>query len=158
MKRVKAGPGLAPLSKTAPPSPKSGPAKRISILKIARPKANPGPQGTSEIELALAKPVGVSKKFRVLDVVCSSHRLHAVGVTLIRATRVPAFNNLGVDSFPDVCRTPSPAKMVEKRASPPPSVSGEFLHFSFALLPWALITILHMLAGFHPRWICHWRI
>jgi hypothetical protein len=42
VKRAKAGPSQAMLSKMAPPPPKSGPAKKISILKIARLKAKPG--------------------------------------------------------------------------------------------------------------------
>jgi hypothetical protein len=89
----------------------------------------------SKIELVLVKPVGVSKKFCPLDVVASSHGLHAMGVAATHAARVLAFNNLGDDSSLDVRKTPSPVKMVERRVSPLPSVSGEFLHFSFALLP-----------------------
>jgi hypothetical protein len=142
----------------APSLPKSGPAKKISILEIARLKAKPRPRGTSETELALAKPVGVSKKFHLLDVVASSHELHAMGITTTRTTQVPAFDNLGDDSSPDVRKTPSPAKTVEKHASPPPSVSSKFLGFSFTLLPRALISTLQMLPGFCPRWFCHWRI
>jgi hypothetical protein len=42
--------------------------KKVSMVKIVRPKPTPGPTGTSEIELALAKPPGVSKKFCFLDV------------------------------------------------------------------------------------------
>jgi hypothetical protein len=57
-----------------------------------------------------------------------------VGIASTRTARVPTFNNLSDDSLLDVCKTPSPEKMVEKHASPPPSVSGEILHFSFALL------------------------
>jgi hypothetical protein len=36
----------------------------------------------SEIELALAKPVRVSKKFCLLDVAALSHGLHATGLTV----------------------------------------------------------------------------
>jgi hypothetical protein len=104
-------------SKTVPPPPKSGPTKKIGILKIAWPKAKPGSWGTSEIELPLAKPVGVSKKFRLLDAAASSHRLHTAGITTTHAARVRAFNNLGDDSSLDVHKTPLPAKMVEKRVS-----------------------------------------
>jgi hypothetical protein len=129
-------------SKTVPPSSKSGSAKKISILKIARPKAKPGPRGTSEIELALAKSVGVFKKFHLLDVASLPHGLHVVGVTVTHAARVPVFDNLSDDSSSDVRKTPSLAMMVEKCASPPPSVFGKFLCFSFALLPQTLITIL----------------
>jgi hypothetical protein len=67
------------------PPPKIGPAKKISILKIAQLKAKPGPPGTSEIELALARPVEMSKKFLLLDVAASSHGLHAAGVTTSHA-------------------------------------------------------------------------
>jgi hypothetical protein len=70
--RAKAGPSQALPSKTAPPSPKMGPAKKVGILKIAQPKVKHGPRGTSEIKLALAKPVGVSKKFYLLDVAALS--------------------------------------------------------------------------------------
>jgi hypothetical protein len=75
----------------------------------------------------------VSKKFRMLDVVASSHGPRAMGVTVTRAARVPAFNNLSNDSSLDVRNTPSPERMREKHASLPPSVSGEFLLCSFML-------------------------
>jgi hypothetical protein len=57
-----------------PPPPKVGPAKKVGVLKISWTKARPGPQGTSDIELALVKPIGVSKKFCLLDV-CNTHFL-----------------------------------------------------------------------------------
>jgi hypothetical protein len=50
---------------------------------------------------------------------------------MIHAARVLTFNNHGDDSSSDVHRTHSLEKTIEKHASPPPSVSGEFLHFSF---------------------------
>jgi hypothetical protein len=149
-KKVKACPSRAAPSKTAPPPTKSGPAKKISVPMIARPKAKPRPRGTSEMELALPKHVGVSKKFRLLDVAASSHGLHAVGIAATHVARVLAFDNLS-----DVHKTPSSAKTVEKCVSPLPSVSSEFLCFSFALFPRALITILQVLPSLHPRWICH---
>jgi hypothetical protein len=142
VKRVKSGLSRAAPSKMEPPPSKAGPAKKISILKIAQVKAKPRPQGTSEIELALVRHVGISKKFCLLDVAASSQGLHAEGITITYAARVPAFNNLGDDSTRDVRKTPSPVRTVERHASPPPSVSGKFLHFSFTLLPWTLITIL----------------
>jgi hypothetical protein len=43
------------------------------------------------------------------------------------------FDNLGGDSLLDVRKTTSSERMKEKRASPPPLVSGEFLLFSFVL-------------------------
>jgi hypothetical protein len=108
--------------------------------------------------LAITKPVGVSKKFHLLDVAASTHGLHAAGVTLTHAAWVLAFDNLGYDSLPDLSKTPSPTKTVEKRASPPLSMSDKFLHFSFALLPWAFLTVLQMLPGLRPHWICRGRI
>jgi hypothetical protein len=129
----------------APPPFKLGPSRKISIVKIAQPKAKPGPQGTSKIELALVKPIGVSKKFCLLDVAALSYRLHVGGL---------AVN----DSSLDVHETPSPKNTGEKCASPPPSSSGEFLCFAFALLPHALMTFLQVLPGFHLHWICHWKV
>jgi hypothetical protein len=46
---------------------------------------------------------------------------------------VSAFDNLDYDSSSDVRKTPSPRKIVEKPVSLPPSVSGEFLRFSFVI-------------------------
>jgi hypothetical protein len=86
-------------------------------VKIARLKTKLGPRGMPEIELALAKPVRVSKRFHLLDVAALSHGPH------------PASMDLGDDSSLDVRKTPSPARMEAKRASLPPLVSGEFLHF-----------------------------
>jgi hypothetical protein len=68
----------------------------------------------------------VSKKFHLLDVAISSHA-HA------HTARVPAFDNLDDDSTLDVHKTPSPERMTEKRVSPPPSASREFLRFSFTI-------------------------
>jgi hypothetical protein len=90
-------------SKAVSSLPKSGPAKKVDVLKIAHPKAKPGPRGMSEIELALAKPAGISKKFCLLDAVGSSHRPPTPGITTTHAARVPAFDNLGIDSSLDVC-------------------------------------------------------
>jgi hypothetical protein len=112
-----------------PPPLKSGPAKKIRVLKIARSKAKPGSRGTSEIEMALMKPVGVSKKFCLLDAAGSSHGPHVVGIAAICAARVLAFDNLIDDSLPDAHRTPSPVRTIERRGSPPLSMSGEFFVF-----------------------------
>jgi hypothetical protein len=68
----------------------------------------------------------VSKKFRLLDVAISSHA-HA------HIAQVPAFDNLDDDSTLDVHKTPSPERMTEKRVSPQPSASREFLRFSFTI-------------------------
>jgi hypothetical protein len=78
------------------------------------------------------KPVGVSKKFRLLDVADSSHGPYTIGVASTHAAQVPAFDNISDDSSPDVHKTASSKKTVEKHASPPPSVYGESLHFSLA--------------------------
>jgi hypothetical protein len=93
-----------------------------------------------EIELAVAKPIEVSKKFHLLDVADSSHGLHAAGIAATHAAQVLAFDNLDDDSLPDVRKTPSPAKMVEKRVSLPPSVYDNYLQ---------------VLPGLRPRWISY---
>jgi hypothetical protein len=67
--------------------------KKVGIPKTARPKAKPSLQGTSEIELALAKPLAVSKNFHLLDVAALSHGPHAVSIAATCAARVPAFDN-----------------------------------------------------------------
>jgi hypothetical protein len=121
-------------SKVVLSPPKSGLANKVGVLNIARTKAKPGPRGTSEIELALANPIGVSKKSRLLDAMGSSHRPHTMGVAATHAAQVSTLDNLGDDSSPDVRRTPSPVQTIERRASPPPSVSGEFLCFGLTFV------------------------
>jgi hypothetical protein len=132
-KKMKAGLGRAPSSKTTPLPAKIGSVKKVGVLKVTRLKTKLGLQGTSEIELALAKTVGVSKKFHPLDVVASSHGPRTVGITTTHAARVPTFDNLRDDSFADVRGTPSPKRMTEKCASPPLPLFGEFWHLSFTL-------------------------
>jgi hypothetical protein len=132
-KKVKAGSGQASSSRVVPPPPKAGLTKKVSVLKISRPKASPGPRGTFAIELALVKPLGVSKKFRLLDVAASCQAC-AVGVTMTRTALVSGFNNLGDDSSPSVHEAPSLGATMEKPASPPPSAPGEFFCFSFVIL------------------------
>jgi hypothetical protein len=128
VKRVKTGPSRATPFKTALPPSKMGPPKKISIVKVVQPRAKPGLQVMSEIELALTKLVGVSKIFCLLDLLASSHGLHDEGPAMAyggeRAAHVMAFNNLGDDSSPDVRNTPSPKRTREKRPAPPPSISG----------------------------------
>jgi hypothetical protein len=114
-KRMKAAPSQAPPSK-------------------ARLKVKPRSCGMSEIELALAKPIGVFKKFRLLDVAASSHRPRTMGVATSRAARVPTFDNLDDDSSPEVCKTPSPKQTIQEHTSLPPLVSSKFLRFSFTLV------------------------
>jgi hypothetical protein len=112
-------------------------------VKVVDLRAKPEPQGMSETELALMRPVGVSKFFCLLDVPASSHGVHAEGPTVAyggeHAARVMAFDNLGDDSSPDVCKTLSPARTREKCPAPPPSLSGCFLHCIFALFQQALM-------------------
>jgi hypothetical protein len=95
---------------------------------VVRLRVKTGPQGTLEIELALAKPVGMSKKFCLLDVTAPSHGVRGVGLTVAhageRVARVAAFNNLGDDSSPDARWTPSPKRAMEKNVAPLPSMSG----------------------------------
>jgi hypothetical protein len=86
-KKVKAGSGRAPSSKMVLPMPKAGPAKKVAVMKIAQPKSKPGPRGTSEIELALARAVGVSKMFCLLDVAASSHEPQATGAPRLALLR-----------------------------------------------------------------------
>jgi hypothetical protein len=128
-----------------PPLSKLGPARKIGIVKIPRPKAMPRPQGTSEIELALVRLVGVSKMICLLDVAALSHGVHAMGLSMTHvehAARVLAFDNLGDDSLPDVCETISPKRVGGKRASPLPLTSSVFLCFNFALSSRALMVVL----------------
>jgi hypothetical protein len=128
----KASIGQAPSSRMVPPPPKVGPAKKVGVLKISRSKAKPGPRGTLAIELALANPIGVSKKFCLLDIAALSHA-HVVGATATRTTRVPALDNLSDDSSLDVHEAPSPGRMMEKPVSPPPLMIREFLHFGYMI-------------------------
>jgi hypothetical protein len=104
------------------------PPKKTSVLMVVRPKAKPRPQGMSEIELALAKPVGVSKKFCLLDVLGTSQSPHDEGRAatnvIEHATRVAAFDNLGDDSSLDIRGAPSPKKTEEMPPPPPPSIPG----------------------------------
>jgi hypothetical protein len=120
-----------------------GPPRKISVVKVVRPRANLGPQGMSEIQLALVKPVGVSKKNCLLDVLTSSHGVHDKGPTAAyggeRTARLVAFYNLGDDSSPDVRKTPSPKRTGEKHPTPPPSLSGWFLRCIFTLFWQALM-------------------
>jgi hypothetical protein len=65
-KNTKASPSKTLLSRSATPPPKPGHA--TNVVKMAWPKVKPGLPGMSEIELTITKPVGVSKKFCLLDV------------------------------------------------------------------------------------------
>jgi hypothetical protein len=120
---VKACPSWATPSKNIP-------LKKISILKVVRPKAKPGLRGMLEIEL-------VSKKFYLLDLPGSSHGPHdedrVVNKVHECTARVMAFDNLGNDSSPDIQRAPSP-RVTEKVPPPPPSfMPGEFVCYTIIL-------------------------
>jgi hypothetical protein len=156
-KKAKADTGRAPSSRVVPPLPRVGPTKKGGVLKISHPKARPGPRGTSAIELALVKPVGVYKKFCLLDVAASSHA-RATSAAITHTTRVQAFDNLGDDTSSDVHEAPSPKTTMEKHASPPPSTSGEFLHFSSTILIVGPDDfLLQTLPGLRPYQSCRWR-
>jgi hypothetical protein len=88
--------------------------------------------GVAHLLICYYRTIGLSKMFHLLDVAASSHT-HAMGAAATRTTRVLAFDNLGDDSPPDVHKTPSPERLLEKCVSPPPSVPGEFLRFSFMI-------------------------
>jgi hypothetical protein len=107
------------------------------------------------MELALAKPIEVSKKVRPSDVAASSQGPHAMGATMTRAARVPVFDNLGDDSSPDVHKTTSPTMMIGKCTSPPPSVSGELCLLGSYFLLRARQVLLQILPGLRPHSICH---
>jgi hypothetical protein len=85
-KKMKAGKGQAWSSKMVPPLAKTGSVKKVEMSETTWPKAKPRPRGTSEIELALPKPIGVSKMFCLLDVVASSHGPHVIGVAVTHTT------------------------------------------------------------------------
>jgi hypothetical protein len=110
---------------------------KISIVKVVRPRAKLVPQGTSEIELALPKLVGVSKFFCLLDVPASTHEIRDKGPAVAYGgecvAHVMAFDNLGDDSLPDICRTPTPRRTGETHPAPPPSLSGWILRCIFTL-------------------------
>jgi hypothetical protein len=108
-------------SKTAPP-------RKICIVKVIQPRIKPGVQGTSEIELALMKPVGVSKNFCLLDAPSSSCGHHGGGAATAkadeRAACVVTFDNLGDDSSPDVCKVDLPQENEERLLPPLPLMPG----------------------------------
>jgi hypothetical protein len=82
---------------------------------------------------------GVSKKFCLLDLPAPSHGHHNEGRSMTHmskcSTRVVAFNNLGEDLSLEVRKTSSPTRARGKRPVPP-STSGQFFCYGFALLPW----------------------
>jgi hypothetical protein len=112
-------------------SSKAVPSRKIGVVKMVRPRVKLRLQGTSEIELALVKPVGVSKKICLLDAPSSSHDPHDRGLTATKAgkctARVVAFDNLGDDSSPDVHGAPLPSR--EQRKVSAASAIADWLVF-----------------------------
>jgi hypothetical protein len=98
LKKAKAGASRLSPSLLVTPLGKAKPAKKGSVLKMFRPKVPPGVRGTLVLELALAKPVGVSKKFRLMDVAAPPLMPLTSSAVVPCAARVPAFNNLEGDS------------------------------------------------------------
>jgi hypothetical protein len=128
---------------------KATPIKMVvkrSVVKVTPLKAMPCPKGTSRIDFILAKPIGVSKKFCLSDVLGSSwsrrdegHR--AIEIVANRAPCVISFDNVGDDSSPDFCEA-SPPKRVAN--IPLPFSYGESLSHAFANLLRILMLILQM--------------
>jgi hypothetical protein len=120
-KKVKTMASRAAPSKTVPP-------RKIGIVKVIRLSIKSGVQGTSEIELTLVKPVGVSKKISLRDAPSSSHGHHGGGAATAKASEwvacVVAFDNLSDDSSPDVCEAALPQESEELLLPPPPLMPG----------------------------------
>jgi hypothetical protein len=100
MKKAKVAPPKAAPVKTAPP-------KKISIVKVIRLKAKPGPTGMSEIELVLAKPVGVFKKFYFSDIPSSSKNLRVEGHRAVQVVSERASHVISFDNLDDSCQMPA---------------------------------------------------
>jgi hypothetical protein len=105
---------------------KMAPLKKISIVKVIRPKAKPGPRDMSEIEFTLTKPVGVSKNFCFSDISNSSQSQHDKGCRVMKVvhehtSRVISFDNLG-DSLPEA-RKASPRGKAAFVSLPPPLIT-----------------------------------
>jgi hypothetical protein len=77
--------------------------KKISFVRVVRPKMRLGSRGTSKIELALTKLIGVSKK------ICFSEGGPMMQTISEHATRVIKFASLG-DSLPDTHWTSPPGR------------------------------------------------
>jgi hypothetical protein len=120
-----------------------------SIVKVIPMKAKPGPKGTSEIELILAKLVGVSKKFCLSDVPGSSQsrrdESHRVVETIVERTPcVISFDNLDDDSSLDIREASLPKRVATVHPSPLPFSHGELQSYTFANLLKILMLVLHM--------------
>jgi hypothetical protein len=111
-------------------------AKKL-IVKVIQPKSKPDPRDTSEIELILATPIEVSKKFCLSDLPASSQIRrdkghHAVQTIGEQAPCMITFNNLGDDSSSDVHEASPPLKVADALPPPPPFMPGELSCRAFA--------------------------
>jgi hypothetical protein len=121
---------------------KAAPMKKISVVKVIRLKPKLRPRGMSKIELALAKPIGVSKKFCFSDMLRFSQSRRDEGGPVVQATserasRVLSFANLG-DSSPDTHKA-SPSEKTVDVPSPPIVTPSWYSYYSFAHLFCALV-------------------
>jgi hypothetical protein len=80
------------------------PPKKISVVKVVQSRVKPEPQSMLEIELALAKPVGISIFFLLSR--CTGPRDEGLTTTNV-GERTAHVVDLGDDSSPDVRGTPS---------------------------------------------------
>jgi hypothetical protein len=89
---------------------KAVPLRKICVMKMVLLRVKLRPQGTLEIELALAKLVGVSKFFCLLDAPSSSLGPHGGGLAVTKAGEHTApmagFDNLADDSSSRCLRGP----------------------------------------------------
>jgi hypothetical protein len=138
---------------------KAAPAKKINVVKVIWPKPKSGPRGMSEIELALAKPIGVSKKFCFPDMPSSSQGRHDESGPVVQAAskleaHVISFAKLG-DSSPDTPEALPLGKTATTDVLPPPMAThGWYSYYSLASLFRDLAVFLVMLPaddGAHLR-------
>jgi hypothetical protein len=111
-----------------------GPTKKIIVVKVIRLKPGPRLRGTSEIELALVKPIGVSKKFCFSNMPSSTQGWHDKGGHVVQAVgepvaRVIKFTSLD-DSSSDVRELSPPGKTI---AMDVPNASNGYTWLVFLL-------------------------
>jgi hypothetical protein len=68
---------------------KAVPMNKISVVKVIWLNSKSGSRGTFEIELALAKPTRVSKKFCFSDMPSSCQSRHDEGGPVVQAASEP---------------------------------------------------------------------
>jgi hypothetical protein len=111
-----------------------GPAKKIIVVKVIWLKPGPRLRGTSEIELALVNPIGVSKKFCFSNMPSSTQGWHDEGGHAVQAVgepvaRVIKFTSLD-DSSSDVRELSPPRKTI---AMDVPNASNGYTWLVFLL-------------------------